>query len=96
MIDLYETEQGGVVIRQPQLAVSAPLTASEQAQAQAQIDALERQYLMPRVVRESLIAQAEERGAALGYTPAQLAIKNKGYAGLKALDAQIAALRAQL
>lgn len=94
MINLYETEQGGVVIRQPQLAVSAPLTASEQAQAQ--IDALERQYLMPRVVRESLIAQAEERGAALGYTPAQLAIKNKGYAGLKALDAQIAALRAQL
>ena len=94
MIDLYETEQGGVVIRQPQFAVSAPLTASEQAQAQ--IDALERQYLMPRVVRESLIAQAEERGAALGYTPAQLLVKNKGYAGLKALDAQITALRAQL
>ncbi|MDR6768615.1 hypothetical protein J2W88_003919 [Acidovorax delafieldii] len=94
MIDLVETEQGGVVILQPPVIVSAPLTASEMAQAQ--IDALERQYLMPRVVRESLIAQAEERGAALGYTPAQLAVKNKGYAGLKALDTQIAALRAQL
>lgn len=94
MIELFETEQGGVVILQPPVIVSAPLTASQMAQAQ--IDALERQYLMPRVVRESLIAQAEERGAALGYTPAQLAVKNKGYAGLKALDTQIAALRAQL
>lgn len=94
MIELVETEQGGVVILQPPVIVAAPLTASQMAQAQ--IDALERQYLMPRVVRESLIAQAEERGAALGYTPAQLAVKNKGYAGLKALDTQIAALRAQL
>ena len=93
-MELINTEFGGLLIQHPPLVQSVPLTASEQAQAQ--IDALERQYLMPRVVRESLIAQAEERGAALGYTPAQLAIKNKGYAGLKALDTQIAALRAQL
>lgn len=93
-MELINTEFGGLLIQHPPLVQSVPLTASEQAQAQ--IDALERQYLMPRVVRESLIAQAEERGAALGFTPAQLAVKNKGYAGLKALDAQIAALRAQL
>lgn len=93
-MELINTEFGGLLLQHPPLVQSVPLTASEQAQAQ--IDALERQYLMPRVVRESLIAQAEERGAALGYTPAQLAVKNKGYAGLKALDTQIAALRAQL
>ena len=93
-MELINTEFGGLLIQHPPIVQSVPLTASEQAQAQ--IDALERQYLMPRVVRESLIAQAEERGAALGYTPAQLLVKNKGYAGLKALDAQIAALRAQL
>lgn len=93
-MELINTEFGGLLIQHPPLVQSAPLTASEQAQAQ--IDALERQYLMPRLVRESLIAQAEERGAALRYTPAQLLVKNKGYAGLKALDAQIAALRAQL
>lgn len=93
-MELINTEFGGLLLQHPPLVQSVPLTASEQAQAQ--IDALERQYLMPRVVRESLIAQAEERGAALGYTPAQLAVKNEGYAGLKALDTQIAALRAQL
>lgn len=94
-MELINTEFGGLLIQHPPIVQSVPLTASEQAQAQ--IDALEeRQYLMPRVVRESLIAQAEERGAALRYTPAQLLVKNKGYAGLKAIDAQIAALRAQL
>ena len=67
-----------------------------QEMAQQQIDALESEYLMPRVTRESLIAMAEERAAALGLTIEQLRIKNKGYAGLKALDEQIAALRAQL
>ncbi|WP_156391474.1 hypothetical protein [Acidovorax sp. Root70] len=51
---------------------------------------------MPRVTRESLIAMAEERGLAAGLTLEQLRVKNKGYAGLKALDEQIAALRAQL
>jgi hypothetical protein len=67
-----------------------------QDMAQQQIDALENEYLMPRVTRESLIAMAEERAAALGLTIEQLRIKNKGYAGLKALDEQIAALRIQL
>lgn len=62
----------------------------------ARIQELEDQYLMPRITRESLIALAEERGAALGLTKAQLAAKNKGYAGLVALEEQIEELRSQL
>lgn len=63
-------------------------------EAQAQIDALERQYLMPRIARETFIFQAEERALEMGLTLEYLRAKNKGYAGLKALDEQIAALRA--
>lgn len=63
-------------------------------EAQARIDALERQYLMPRIARESFIFQAEERALAMGLTLEYLRAKNKGYAGLKALDEQIQALRA--
>lgn len=63
-------------------------------EAQAQIDALERQYLMPRITRETTIALAEERAAVMGISLEQLRIKNKGYAGLKTLDEQIQALRA--
>lgn len=86
--------QGGLVIEHGPLVQTLPMTPQEMAQAQ--IKALEDEHNMARVTRESLIALAEERGAALGLTPAQLLVKNKGYAGLKALDAQIAALRAQL
>jgi hypothetical protein len=64
--------------------------------AQQQIDALEQQYLMPRITREVLIFQAEERALSQGMTIEQLRTKNKGYVGLKALDDQIAALRALL
>lgn len=49
-----------------------------------------------RITRETIFTLAKERAAALGLTEAQLIAKNKGYAGLKALDTQIAALRAQL
>lgn len=49
-----------------------------------------------RITRETILTLAKERAAALGMTEAQLIAKNKGYAGLKALDTQIAALRAQL
>lgn len=60
------------------------------------IDALERQQMMPRITRETILSLAEERAAALGLTQAQLLAKNKGYAALKAFDMEIAALRAQL
>lgn len=78
---------GGV----PQPADPVVLTPQE---AQTQIDALERQYLMPRIARETFIFQAEERALEMGLTLEYLRAKNKGYAGLKALDEQIAALRA--
>jgi hypothetical protein len=60
------------------------------------IIALERQQMMPRITRETILSLAEERAAALGLTQAQLIAKNKGYAALKAFDEHIAALRAQL
>lgn len=88
---ITETIGGLVITRFPD---APPPTPAELAQQQ--IDALEDEYLMPRVTRESLIAMAEERAMVLGLTLEQLRAKNKGYAGLKALDEQIAALRALL
>lgn len=70
------------------------IAATERAAIQGQIDALERQHLMPRIARETFIFQAEERALEMGLTLEYLRAKNKGYAGLKALDEQIAALRA--
>lgn len=72
----------------------APPTPAELALAQ--IEALERESLMNRITRESIMTMAKERAAAMGMTEAQLIAKNKGYAALKALDDEIAALRAQL
>lgn len=60
------------------------------------IEQLERDSLMNRITRESIMTLAKERAAAAGLTEAQLIAKNKGYAALKALDDEIAALRAQL
>jgi hypothetical protein len=62
------------------------------------IQQMEREQILSqqRITRETILALAEERAAALGLTNAQLRAKNRGYAGLKALDEQIAALRAQL
>lgn len=61
-----------------------------------EIDALERQHMLPRPVRDSLLAIAEKEAAALGYTPAQLRVVNAGYRKVKELDEQIAALRNQM
>jgi hypothetical protein len=83
---------GGLLITRGPLVVPAEPTQAELAQAQ--IDTLERQYLMPRITRETLIYQAEERALEMGLTLEYLRNKNKGYAGLKTLDEQIAALRA--
>ena len=63
---------------------------------QQKIDQLEQESLMNRITRESIRTMALERAAALGLTEAQLIAKNKGYAALKQVDDEIAALRAQL
>lgn len=62
------------------------------------IESLERSALLDqqRITRETVLALAEERAVAKGLTLEQLKLKNKGYAGLKALDEQIEALRYQL
>lgn len=83
---------GGLVITRGPLVV--PVEPTQAELAQAQIDALEEQYLMPRITRETIIALAEERALEMGLTLEYLRAKNKGYAGLKALDEQIQVLRA--
>jgi hypothetical protein len=94
MSDMIEETIGGLtVIRGPYVVPEAP---TPQQIALQTISRIERQNQMPRITRESLIGLAEERALAAGLTLEQLRIKNKGYAGLKALDEQIAALRAQL
>ena len=91
---MIRKEVGGSVIWTWPEAVSPPKTPAEIALAT--IEQLERESLMNRITRESIMTMAKERAAALGMTEAQLISKNKGYAALKALDDEIAALRAQL
>ena len=75
------------------LVVAAPQVSATPAE---QIDALERQFMLPRPVRDVLLPLMEEKAAELGYSPAQLRIANPGYRRVKDLDEQIAALRALL
>jgi hypothetical protein len=71
-------------------STQAEVDAYERASVQAQIDALERQHIAPRWQREFSLAVMQSMA-----TPEQLAA-NYGYKAVKALDDQIAALRAQL
>ena len=56
----------------------------------SQIDALERQYLMPRATREFMLMFMEANA------PAEVLAVNPGYQAVKAFDNQIVALRGQL
>lgn len=64
------------------------------------IQKMEREQLMPRITRESILRLAEKEASeisdATGIDVSVLLSKNKGYMALKAFDNQIAALRAQL
>lgn len=73
-----------------------PLPQDPKEQILCQIDAIERQTLMNRAVREFMLAQAEQIGEAAGYTPAQLYQVNVGYRKVKDVDTEIVALRAKL
>ena len=58
----------------------------------AQIDILERKEMLPRLVREYMLADAEQKARALGIDP----MTNYGYARLKEFDQLISSLREQL
>ena len=75
---------------------ASALTAPPAASPAAQIDALERQHMLPRPVRDVMLGLMEKEAAAVGLTPAQLRVANPGYRRVKELDEQIAALRALL
>lgn len=64
--------------------------------AAAEIKRLETESMIPRVTREFMLADVEEKALAKGLTLEQLIAANAGYRKLKALDDQIKALRAQL
>lgn len=90
-MDQSYTIGGALVAMLGEPAIPDPAQAAKDT-----INTLERQQMMPRITRETILSLAEERAAALGLTQAQLIAKNKGYAALKAFDTEIAALRAQL
>lgn len=63
---------------------------------QSQIDALEKQTMLPRVTREFMLAQTVITAQMAGVDEPTLYTSNVGYRKVKDMDAQIAALRAQL
>jgi len=60
-----------------------------------QIIKLEKEQLLSRITRESLLAMAVDKAAALGMTEPQLYATHAGYHKLKDFDTAIAALRDQ-
>lgn len=68
------------------------LTPNAKLLAASQISTLEAKTLLPRVVRECLLAEFEDKADKAGLDPTLL----PAYVKLKALDEQIAELRAQL
>jgi hypothetical protein len=61
----------------------------------AELDAIERNEIMPRKTREIQIQLMEFLAVQQGITPEQLAL-NPAYAGMKEIDAICVALRAQI
>jgi len=74
----------------------APQPEDEPVTPAAQIDALERQYMLPRPVRDVLLGLMEMQAAGQGISPTELHERNPGYRRVKELDEQIAVLRALL
>lgn len=69
---------------------------ARKARIQAQIDAMERESLVARPVREYMILDIETKALAAGHTLEQLRASHFGYRKVKEFDEQIQALRAQL
>jgi hypothetical protein len=90
--------QGMVQITQSEADVilHPPLTAQQRRDTiDAQIISLEQQQLLPRITRESLLAMAIDKAAALGMTEPQLYAAQAAYHKLKDFDTSIATLREQ-
>jgi hypothetical protein len=79
------------------ILLADPLTPTEQRAAiQEQIDTLERQQLLPRVTRESLLGIAVIQATLQSVTEPELYAVNIAYRKTKDFDALIVALRAQM
>lgn len=91
-----------VALTADQVAAAHELQRDAKAEALAQIRALEVTEQAPRFVREALLDLARDRAVRVGQAAGLseqaalllLATKNAGYQKLKALDDQIAGLRA--
>lgn len=73
-----------------------PSTQQQRDAIQAQIDALERTQIMPRITRESLLILMVSTAASMSVTEPQLYAANVGYSRLKDFDSAIVALRSQM
>ncbi|MDE2259630.1 MAG: hypothetical protein KGK17_04815 [Betaproteobacteria bacterium] len=95
----YMLPAGCVPITDEEAAIlSAPPQPTVQQRrdaVQAQIDALERTQIMPRITREALLLLAVQTGASMGLTEPEIYAVNIGYHKLKDFDNTIVALRAQ-
>jgi hypothetical protein len=88
----YRTEQPDVPYIVYARKSDEQIAAILATKIQAQIDVLEKETMLPRVVREYMLLNAEMVAAANGLDP----MTNIGYRKVKELDQAIAALRSQL
>ena len=92
------------LVAMSQAEVLAHRAAASAIPAAAQIEALERDHMLPKATRKFMLMFMEttaiQQGAGQGLTPEQslaaLTAGNPGYAAVKALDNQIEALEALL
>lgn len=90
-----ETRTGAVVTAQYTRKSDEQIKQQFNNKIDQQIAAAETQQLLPRVVREFLLASAVKEAAALGLTEEQLYAANIGYRKMKDANTAIQALRAQ-
>lgn len=92
-VNLQTGEIGNRAMTPEEVAAFSP---APEPTPQERIDALERETMLPRPVRDFMLIAMEVEAAKQGITPEQLRLANPGYRKVKELDEQIAALRALL
>ena len=90
-----ETRTGAVATAQYTRKTDEQIKEQANSKIDQQIAASENQQLLPRVVREFLLASAVKEAVALGLTEEQLYAANIGYRKMKDANTAIQALRAQ-